>query len=93
MDLEKYLQNSKTSYLAELYKRLLDEITATEHMIKHDPSLAELAVSTFEIDEITFNVRESELDFFAAKELLVVTKNKLTIINNDKVAKKNFFIT
>ena len=45
MDLEKYSQNNKTSYLAELYKKLLDEEVATEDMIKHDPSLSDLATS------------------------------------------------
>ncbi len=48
MDLEKYSQNQKTSYLAELYKKLLDEETATEDMIKHDSSLADLAHSELE---------------------------------------------
>ncbi|HEY4505540.1 MAG TPA: PCRF domain-containing protein [Candidatus Paceibacterota bacterium] len=48
MDLEKYTKNQKTSYLAELYKKLLDEETATEDMIKHDPSLADLAHSELE---------------------------------------------
>ncbi len=43
--LEKYLQNSKTSYLAGLYNKLLDETVATEDMIKHDPALSELATS------------------------------------------------
>src|SRR3989344_3330588 len=36
MDLEKYTKNQKTSYLAELYKKLLDEETATEDMMKED---------------------------------------------------------
>lgn len=48
MDLEKYQQNQKTSYLADLYKKLSDEEFATEDMIKHDPSLAELAHSELE---------------------------------------------
>jgi peptide chain release factor 1 len=48
MDLEKYTQNQKTSYLAELYKKLLDEEVATEDMIKHDPALADLAYSELE---------------------------------------------
>jgi peptide chain release factor 1 len=48
MDIEKFLQNPKTSYLAGLYNKLLDETTATEDMIKHDPSLSELATSELE---------------------------------------------
>ncbi len=48
MDLEKYTQNQKTSYLAGLYKKLEDETVATEDMIKHDPALKELAFSELE---------------------------------------------
>ena len=48
MDIEKFEQNPKTSYLAQLYKKLLDETTATEDMIKHDPALSELATSELE---------------------------------------------
>jgi len=48
MDLEKFEQNPKTSYLAQLYKKLLDESTATEDMIKHDPALKDLAFSELE---------------------------------------------
>ncbi|MBA3732931.1 PCRF domain-containing protein [Patescibacteria group bacterium] len=45
MDIERFQQNQKTSYLAELYNKLVDEEVATEDMIKHDPNLAELAES------------------------------------------------
>jgi peptide chain release factor 1 len=47
-NLERFSQNPKTSYLAELYKKLLDEAAATEDMIKHDPALSELASSELE---------------------------------------------
>ncbi len=50
MDLEKFLQNPKTSYLAESYKKLERDENATNEMIKSDPSLAELAYS--ELEEI-----------------------------------------
>ena len=43
MDIEKYVQNNKTSYFAELYKRLEAEEFATQDMIAHDPALSELA--------------------------------------------------
>ena len=33
MDLDKYLQNHKTAYLAETYKKLLDEEESTRKMI------------------------------------------------------------
>lgn len=50
MDLEKYLQNNKTSYLAESYKKLDKDEVATREMIANDPSLADLAHS--ELEEI-----------------------------------------
>jgi len=43
MDLEKYLQNHKTSYLAESYRKLENEEIATNKMIETDASLADLA--------------------------------------------------
>lgn len=43
MDIDKYLQNNKTSYLAESYKKLEKEELATKEMIASDPSLADLA--------------------------------------------------
>ncbi len=43
MDLDKYLQNNKTSYLAETYKKLEKEEISTREMIEGDPSLADLA--------------------------------------------------
>ncbi len=50
MDLEKYLQNNKTSYLAESFKRLEKEETETKEMIATDPTLASLAES--ELDSL-----------------------------------------
>lgn len=43
MDLDKYLQNNKTSYLAETYRKLEKEEMSTKQMIESDPSLADLA--------------------------------------------------
>ncbi len=43
MDLDKYLQNNKTSYLAETYKKLEKEEISTKQMIESDPTLADLA--------------------------------------------------
>lgn len=48
MDLEKFLNNQKTSYLAESYKRLEKEEEATKKMIETDPALAELAKGELE---------------------------------------------
>jgi peptide chain release factor 1 len=43
MDLDKYLQNNKTSYLAETYRKLEKEEISTRQMIESDPTLADLA--------------------------------------------------
>lgn len=48
MDLEKYTQNPKTSYLAESYKRLEREEEDTRKMIDADPALSELAKTELE---------------------------------------------
>ena len=50
MDLEKYLKNNKTSYLAESYKKLLQNEEETKKMIDGDPTLVDLAHS--ELEEI-----------------------------------------
>lgn len=51
MDLEKYLQNSKTSYLAQECQRLLKQEEETKEMIVADPTLRDLAHS--ELESIT----------------------------------------
>ena len=56
-NIEKFKQNSKTAYLAGLYEKLLDEATATEDMIKHDPALSELANNELE----SLNVQKDAL--------------------------------
>ncbi len=43
MDLEKFTQNQKTSYLADSYKRLQKQEEETQKMIEGDASLADLA--------------------------------------------------
>jgi peptide chain release factor 1 len=43
MDIDKYLQNNKTSYLAESYKRLEKQEMETREMISSDGALADLA--------------------------------------------------
>ncbi len=48
MEIEKYLQNQKTSYLAESYKRLEREEAETKKMIEGDSSLADLAQAELE---------------------------------------------
>ncbi len=44
-DIEKYVQNSKTAYLAESYKKLERDERATQDMVASDPKLADLATS------------------------------------------------
>ncbi len=48
MDLEKFIQNPKTTYLAEEYKRLSKQEDETNQMIQSDPSLADLAHADLE---------------------------------------------
>ncbi len=48
MDLEKFLQNPKTAYLAETYKKLERDEASTQAMIDSDPALADLAHSELE---------------------------------------------
>ncbi len=48
MDLEKFSQNNKTSYLAESYKKLEREEMETKKMIESDPTLRDLAHSELE---------------------------------------------
>lgn len=43
MDIDKYLQNNKTSYLAESYRKLEREEESTKEMVAGDLSLADLA--------------------------------------------------
>ena len=47
MDLEKFLQNPKTAYLAGEYKRLESQMTETQKMLDGDPAMAELAKEGF----------------------------------------------
>ncbi len=56
MDLEKFLNNPKTSYLADSYKRLEKEEESTRKMIESDPALAELATS--ELESLTLQKNE-----------------------------------
>jgi len=48
MDLEKYTNNPKTSYLAESWKKLDKDELSTKEMITSDPSLADLAQKDLE---------------------------------------------
>ncbi len=48
MDLEKFIQNPKTSYLAQEYQRLSKQEEETNQMIQSDPSLADLAHADLE---------------------------------------------
>ena len=48
MDLEKFLQNQKTSYLAQSYQKLEKEEKDTLKMIESDQTLRDLAHSELE---------------------------------------------
>ena len=48
MDLEKFIQNPKTTYLAQEFQRLSKQEEETNQMIQSDPSLADLAHADLE---------------------------------------------
>ncbi len=48
IDIDKFLNNSKTAYLASEYKRLLLQEEETKKMIESDPTLRDLAYGEFE---------------------------------------------
>lgn len=50
MDLEKFLKNNKTTYLAQSYQKLEEDEVSTKGMIESDPTLRDLAYS--ELEEI-----------------------------------------
>jgi peptide chain release factor 1 len=49
-ELEKFLQNPKTAYLAGEYRKLENQMTETQEMLSSDPAMAELAKG--ELDEL-----------------------------------------
>ena len=48
MDLEKFLENPKTAYFAETYKKLEKDEASTLEMIQTDPTLKDLAEADLE---------------------------------------------
>ncbi len=69
MDIEKYLQNHKTSYLAETYRKLENEEIATQKMIDTDPSLADLAKEELESIKTQKDAIKKQMeDIFSAEE-------------------------
>ncbi|MCX6701812.1 MAG: PCRF domain-containing protein [Candidatus Zambryskibacteria bacterium] len=62
MDIDKYLQNNKTSYLAESYKKLEKEELTTREMIESDPSLSDLAQSELKELEIQKEVLLKQME-------------------------------
>jgi peptide chain release factor 1 len=69
MDLEKYIQNPKTSYLAESYKKLERDEAATQEMIAGDPDMAEMAVAELDSIRLRKDAILSQMDeIFAAEK-------------------------
>lgn len=68
MDLEKYLQNSKTSYLAQEYQRLTKQEVETEEMIKSDPTLADLAHTELEAIKLQKDALMKQMEDILAEE-------------------------
>lgn len=62
MDLDKFLNNSKTSYLAQEYKRLLNQEEETKQMIEADPTLRDLAYSEFESIKLQKDVLQKQME-------------------------------
>src|SRR2546423_779289 len=78
MELEKYLQNSKTAYLAEQYKKLEQDEEDTRKMIEADPSLASLAKTEL-------------LDLKTQKDALLAQMEVITSEESSQYAKENAF--
>ncbi len=68
MDLEKYLQNPKTSYLAQEYNRLLKSEEDTKKMIESDPSLRDLAHGELEEIRVQKEALVSQMKDIIAEE-------------------------
>ncbi|MFZ2523108.1 MAG: PCRF domain-containing protein, partial [Minisyncoccia bacterium] len=68
MDLEKFLNNSKTSYLASEYKRLERQESETNEMIASDPTLADLAHSELESLKQQMDVLQKQMEGILAEE-------------------------
>ncbi|MAG12198.1 peptide chain release factor 1 [bacterium] len=70
MDLEKYLKNQKTAYLAQEYQRLLKETDELEQLVKTDPTMKHMVEEekskNEEQKEVIFKQMEAILD--ASKE-------------------------
>ncbi len=68
MDLDKFLNNSKTSYLAQEYKRLLNQEDETKQMIEADPTLRDLAYSDFESIKIQKDALQKQMEDILKEE-------------------------
>lgn len=68
MDLEKYLQNPKTSYLAESYRKLEKDLLATQEMIQSDPALADLAMEDLESIKLQMDAILKQMEEIMAEE-------------------------
>ena len=68
MDLDKFLQNPKTTYLAESYKKLLSDEKSTEDMIAGDPSLADLAKEELESIKVQKDALYKQMEEIIAQE-------------------------
>ncbi len=70
MDLEKFSQNPKTSYLAEEYNRLSKQEEETNQMIASDPTLADLAHGDLE------NIKSQKDALLKQMEEIVMVEEK-----------------
>src|SRR3989338_2896342 len=68
MDLEKFIQNSKTSYLAESYKKLEQDEAKTKEMILSDISLADLAYKELEEIRLQKEILQKQMEKILKEE-------------------------
>lgn len=68
MDLEKFLQNQKTSYLAQSYQKLDRDEQETKKMIESDPTLRDLAYGELEEIRIQKEALMSQMEEIMAQE-------------------------
>ncbi len=68
MDLEKYSNNPKTSYLASEYKKLSRQEEETKLMIESDPTLRDLAYSEFESIKLQKDSLQKQMEYILSEE-------------------------
>jgi len=71
VDLEKYLKNQKTAYLAQEYQRLLKETNELEQLVETDPTMKHMAE-----EEKSKNEEQREIIFKQMEAILTASKEE-----------------